>query len=62
VIHGNQDTIVPFAHGRELASIVPGAQFRELPCGHNDCPRDWRTILTFLTAAKMVSNYGRKEL
>jgi hypothetical protein len=56
VIHGNQDTIVPFAHGRELASIVPGAQFRELPCGHNDCPRDWRTILTFLTGAKMVPN------
>lgn len=48
VIHGNQDTIVPFAHGKELAAIVPGAQFRELPCGHNDCPRDWRTIATFL--------------
>ena len=48
VMHGRHDTIVPFEHGRELASIVPGAQFRELNCGHNDCPRDWRAIATFL--------------
>ena len=25
VIHGRQDTIVPIAHGRELAALVPGA-------------------------------------
>lgn len=54
VIHGRQDTIVPFEHGRELAAIVPGAQFRELPCGHNDCPRDWKTIAEFLRDAKVV--------
>lgn len=54
VIHGNQDTIVPFEHGRELAAIVPGAQFRELPCGHNDCPRDWKTIVEFLRDANVV--------
>lgn len=54
VIHGRHDTIVPVAHGRELASIVPGAQFRELPCGHNDCPRDWRTIAFFLRDANLV--------
>jgi fermentation-respiration switch protein FrsA (DUF1100 family) len=54
VLHGNQDTIVPFAHGRELASIVPGARFRELDCGHNDCPQDWRTILTFLGETQVL--------
>lgn len=48
VIHGRYDTIVPFVHGKELASLVPGAQFRELPCGHNDCPRAWDTIIPFL--------------
>ena len=48
VIHGRHDTIVPIAHGRELASLVPGAIFHELNCGHNDCPRDWRTIGAFL--------------
>lgn len=54
VIHGRNDTIVPFEHGRELAAIVQGAQFRELPCGHNDCPRDWKGIAAFLLDAKIV--------
>jgi pimeloyl-ACP methyl ester carboxylesterase len=54
VMHGRLDTIVPVGHGRELASIVPGAQFRELPCGHNDCQRDWQTIARFLRDAKLV--------
>jgi fermentation-respiration switch protein FrsA (DUF1100 family) len=48
VIHGVHDTLLPVAHGRELASLVPGAQMVELNCGHNDCPRDWRTIGEFL--------------
>ena len=48
VLHGRHDAIVPIAHGRELASLVPGAQFAELECGHNDCPRDWDRIRRFL--------------
>ena len=48
VIHGRNDTIVPFAHGKELATIVPKSRFVELNCGHNDCPRDWRSIGDFL--------------
>jgi fermentation-respiration switch protein FrsA (DUF1100 family) len=48
VVHGRSDTIVPIAHGRELAGLVPGAIFHELNCGHNDCPRDWNTIRAFL--------------
>jgi pimeloyl-ACP methyl ester carboxylesterase len=54
VCHGRQDTIVPFEHGRALAAIVPGAQFRELNCGHNDCPRDWKRIAEFLRDANIV--------
>lgn len=54
VVHGRLDAVVPFEHGRELASLVPGAQFRELHCGHNDCPRDWKTIAEFLRDAKIV--------
>jgi hypothetical protein len=54
LFHGRQDTIVPFEHGRELAAVVPGAQFRELNCGHNDCPRDWRTIAEFLRGANVL--------
>ena len=54
VIHGRNDTIVPIGHGRELASLVPGAIFKELSCGHNDCPRDWQTMRTFLASLGIV--------
>jgi fermentation-respiration switch protein FrsA (DUF1100 family) len=54
VIHGRNDTIVPIAHGRELASLVPGASFRELNCGHNDCPRDWEPIRTLLESQSLI--------
>jgi pimeloyl-ACP methyl ester carboxylesterase len=55
VLHGRHDTIVPFAHGKELATIVPGATFVELNCGHNDCPRSWDAIRRFLDAALPLS-------
>ncbi len=49
VLHGRQDAIIPIEHGRTLAAAVPGAEFHELPCGHNDCERPWSVIKTFLT-------------
>ena len=55
VMHGRHDTIVPFAHGTELAAIVPGATFVELNCGHNDCVRDWKSIGDFLRSAGVVT-------
>ena len=55
VVHGAHDTLVPVAHGRELAAIVPGATFHELNCGHNDCPRDWRTIGAFLATIDVIA-------
>ena len=54
VLHGRNDTIVPFAHGKELAGLVPGAQFVDLNCGHNDCPRDWRSISDFLRSTDVL--------
>lgn len=48
VVHGSRDQVVPIAHGRALAAAVPGAKFFEVPCGHNDCPRPWALIRTFL--------------
>lgn len=56
VIHGRQDTIVPIEHGRELAALVPGARLHELNCGHNDCPREWRTIHTFLRESDVIAS------
>lgn len=48
VLHGNHDEIVPFHHAREIASTVPGAVLHEMQCGHNDCPRQWETVMRFL--------------
>ncbi|MDO8679663.1 MAG: alpha/beta hydrolase [Acidobacteriota bacterium] len=48
VVHGSHDQVVPIAHGRALAAAVAGAKFFEVPCGHNDCPRPWPLIRTFL--------------
>jgi fermentation-respiration switch protein FrsA (DUF1100 family) len=55
MIHGRLDTIVPIAHARELAALVPGAVLEELNCDHNDCPRQWRTIAAFLHGAGVLS-------
>lgn len=52
VLHGRDDAIAPVAHGRELAALVPGGAFVELPCGHNDCARPWAQILAFLDALR----------
>ena len=54
VIHGRHDTIVPFAHGKELAGLVPGARLVELNCGHNDCERDWKSIRELLRTAGVI--------
>ncbi len=48
VLHGGHDEIIPVSEGRALAAAVPGGRFIEMPCGHNDCPRPWAIVKTFL--------------
>jgi pimeloyl-ACP methyl ester carboxylesterase len=59
IFHGIFDTIVPVAHGRELAKRAPHARLVEFPCGHNDLPPDWheyyRIIAGFLGDAGVVA-------
>jgi fermentation-respiration switch protein FrsA (DUF1100 family) len=49
VLHGERDEIIPVAHGRALARAHAGAEFRGLPCGHNDCADGWPMIRAFLS-------------
>ncbi len=53
VVHGTRDEILPFAEAERLAGVRTGIELVGLPCGHNDCPRDWdafaSTIRRFLT-------------
>lgn len=40
VVHGREDTVVPIAHSRRTATLVPGAELRELP-GHGHVTVLW---------------------
>jgi fermentation-respiration switch protein FrsA (DUF1100 family) len=48
VLHGERDELIPPAHGRALAAAHQDAEFRALPCGHNDCAEPWPEIRAFL--------------
>jgi len=48
VLHGRLDPLFPIEHGRELAKMVPGAKFVELPGGHGLAPSAWREVLDAL--------------
>jgi uncharacterized protein len=50
IIHGEQDEIVPLHHGQELAQAARRSEFQRLSCGHNDCPRPWPIVYSFLVA------------
>jgi pimeloyl-ACP methyl ester carboxylesterase len=48
VIHGRSDRLIPPAHGEALAENAPSAEFVLFDCGHNDCPRPWAEVRSFL--------------
>ena len=54
VVHGAADDLVPVEHGRLLSKAVPGAEFHELPCGHNDCPPVWDLMQAFLLRHRLI--------
>jgi pimeloyl-ACP methyl ester carboxylesterase len=41
ILHGERDSIIPFTHAERLHAAAPNSELRPLPCGHNDCVRDW---------------------
>ena len=41
IIHGKQDTIIPFSHGKALHQAAKQAEMIVYNAGHNDCPPDW---------------------
>lgn len=42
VIHGTDDDIIPYAHGKALARAAARGQLISYKSGHNDCPPDWQ--------------------
>lgn len=52
IFHGTRDSVVPFAHGKELAEAAKDATFVSYDADHNDFPPDrgayWSEIEAFL--------------
>ena len=48
VLHGTRDHVFASEHARALAAIAPNATLHLEACGHNDCPRQWELVLSFL--------------
>lgn len=52
VVHGRNDSVIPFAHGQALGRAARHGDLVAYDCGHNDCPPDrrifWRDLKTFL--------------
>lgn len=56
VLHGDDDRIIPVRHGERLARAA-GVALVRMPCGHNDCPRPWDAIESFLRAAGVIGGH-----
>jgi pimeloyl-ACP methyl ester carboxylesterase len=54
VMHGTHDRIIPPLHGKSLARAA-GTELLLLPCGHNDCPRPWPLIRSFLVEHRLLN-------
>jgi pimeloyl-ACP methyl ester carboxylesterase len=48
LLHGSLDDTIAPRHSRALAAAAHQAELHLLPCGHNDCPRQWPLVHGFL--------------
>lgn len=61
IIHGKNDDIIPFSHGKALFEKCLKGKLIIYDCSHNDCPPNQevfrKDIETFLGNAKIIRNY-----
>jgi fermentation-respiration switch protein FrsA (DUF1100 family) len=58
LLHGSHDDIIVPRHSQVLATEARQAELHLLPCGHNDCPREWPLIHTFLERRGLLPAQG----
>lgn len=56
LIHGKEDTIIPAAESKALHEAAPDSTLHLIACGHNDCPRPWGMMRSFLDQRGIVSS------
>ena len=58
IIHGKNDDIIPFSHGKALYEKCLKGKLIAYDCSHNDCPPDYailrKDIVAFLTNAGII--------
>ena len=62
VVHGRDDTIIPFSHGQSLVAAAQDARLVAYDAGHNDCPprhrlgHYWEEVRRFLVEASIIDS------
>lgn len=60
VMHGRNDTLIPYRHGVALHRAARQGEMVTYPCQHNDCPPSWKTfwqdVESFLYKARIVDH------
>ncbi len=58
IIHGRQDTVIPYSHGQALKKAAVRGSLITYEAGHNDCPPDWevfwKDVETFLQSNNLI--------
>lgn len=58
IVHGTHDSVVPYAHGRALATAARRGRFVSYHADHNDCPPNWEdffeTMRNFLKENRVI--------
>lgn len=58
ILHGEHDTVIPVAHAHALHAAQPASEIVVTPRGHNDMPRLWPTIESFLRRHRVLPDGG----
>jgi pimeloyl-ACP methyl ester carboxylesterase len=62
VIHGRNDSLIPYKHGVALHRVAQRGKMLTYDCGHNDCPPSWdtfwRDVELFLLDAGIIDKSG----
>jgi uncharacterized protein len=50
IAHGRRDSVIPYAHGEQLARAARHVRFVSYDADHNDCPPEWSVFALELRA------------
>jgi pimeloyl-ACP methyl ester carboxylesterase len=61
IMHGRQDTVIPYSHGNALKNASVRGRLITYEAGHNDCPPDWTIFWSDVAAFLRENKIGVLE-